>query len=286
MLYNKIKEKIPEYIKLLSEDFNKNQEYADAFSRIFLDGYSIEKLITKDKLIIDFFNWNLNKPLPYNSTAICINNASSLEFNYKILNNVNQNDLYTFFSKKEFESLEMANQSNLNSYFYVFEKDFSKKMDLFILGNLIDYKKVKNIYIKNISTNFSLVFNTRKEYKKLEVIESYTYPTFQILDENNTINLFGHTDLSKLLFMPATIFTHFYAYYNLFSYTEKMQIVKVESLKNEPIIIFNKNSNTYEISNSSGTLMKLNKFIFLTTELFIHYFNLFEAWLISAIGHY
>ncbi len=283
--YKEITNNIPTYIKLLSEDFENNEHYAFIFSKLFLNDYSLKKFIVEDRVITDFYNYDSNKPVPYDPSQNAIKKIDNINFDFKILKNINPSEVYYFFSKKEFLTLEDAKENKTDAY-YIFENNFSKKLDEFFLSYLPDYKKTakKNIYEKKISDEYFLIFDIKKEYKKLESIESYTYPNFYLIKNGHIVKLFYATDIFDLLFLPANSFLQFYTYYNKVILNDKNEIIEIRRTSyDEPIIYHNLITNKYEVTNRFDTLTELNKFIFITTELFLHYFRIFEKWLINTI---
>jgi hypothetical protein len=274
-----IRECMPQYIQMLSDDFDKNQEYADLFSNLFLDGYPIKKLITEDKIITDFNIWDLkNSTMNYNGTINPIDKLDSIDFQFKHISNDGINDLYKFFEKKEFKDLEKA-QKNFNSIlYYVYTSDFEKKVDYFFLSNLDDYTKIGKESVKRVNNDVSLIFDWEKKLHSFNSIEQYLLPDLIFKIKDYQEYLFSQTDLTKLLFMPNNSFFAFYFNsYNLG--TNNLQIIDISVKDDEPVLYKSSTEkNKYIITNSYENLSRYNKFIYLHTELTIHYLKILEKW--------
>ncbi|UAY53251.1 hypothetical protein [Ferruginibacter albus] len=278
-----IEDNIHAYIDMLVKDFDENLPHAEAFNEVFLNGYSIKKLIKQDKKIFSFYDWDFNVPLPYDPLINGIQKIEDQNLNFEILSKFPIENLYYFFDKRIYNSEIEAISNFPTEYFFIDFDNFKKKLDDLFLNFFSDYDCSKKKFKKKINEKFSFVLSPRK-ISSNSLIENYIFPEFYV--ENNTgfSIVIENTDVLNLLFMPSYSFHQFYSYYNKFLINENHQIISVRRLNDEPHIYHDNLSNKYIISNHEEKIKNFNTFIFLSLELTVHYMKIFEQWLAKVIN--
>jgi hypothetical protein len=149
------------------------------------------------------------------------------------------------------------------------------------------YKKINNdIYEKKVTSDYSLIFDCTKKHRNLTGPGDYTYPLFfvKFKEEHHQLFLLNVDLLTVTLISPREAFSEFRVYYDATNYGGEAGPNVSNSLnKNEPVVEYDSLSNQYIVTNTEISLKLFNKFIYLSTELFVHYFKIFEEWLIKCL---
>ncbi|MDX1936397.1 MAG: hypothetical protein SFU21_04755 [Flavihumibacter sp.] len=281
-----ITQKVPDYLAALRSDFEENPEYADAFSFLFLNGYPIKKMIFEDLTITDIGSSVLNKPMPYDNTSVFpLKKIGQMPDFIKNNSTSNKSFFNTFLHKHEFDVLEDANNfRNSQAYFLIDKKRFKKQMDTYFLKSFPDYKKCDkaNIFIKNISDIFTLYYDTRTGQLTNEYIQHYRFPLFTLEINSMPTTFLFETGANDLLFMIGGPFDYFLFHYNSY-FTDEVGNCRHSFLNDEPIVVHNKFTEKYEVRNSEDLTLRVNKYIETSLELYLHYFRIFEKWLIGVL---
>lgn len=282
-----ITQKVPDYLAALRSDFEENPEYADAFSFLFLNGYPIKKMIFEDLTITDIGSSVLNKPMPYDYEAIYpLRRISQMPDLIKKSIALKKESLEAFLSQEDFDTLEEANELRDSIVYFIFDKKrFKKKMDTYFLRNFPDYKKSDraNEFVKNISETFYLYYDTKTGQLTKENIENYRFPLFTLGIKNSIPTTFlPETGANGLLFMANSPFDYLGFHYESY-FTDEEGICRNRFLNDEPIVVHNKFTDKYQVRNSEDLTLRVNKYIETSLELYLHYFRIFEKWLIGVL---
>lgn len=285
--YSEIIKRIPEYLDALKNDFGRNKEYAETFSFLFLNGYPLCQLLFENKVITNFGPSPLSKPIPFNPKEVYpLLRVDQINLPLKKVK-PDPNDLNKFLSSQEYETFEQARKGlSTTFYFLIDKKKFKKKMDAYLLSHLPDYRKTgqSGIYEKIISAEYSLFFDTNTEQKKIENIESYKPPIFSLKSKfSGVTTFFNGMDSHSLLFIGGGTFDYFYSHYTSYFIDHDGYYCAKYSTE-EPIIFHNKTKNVFEIKNSEEITKRVNKYVNICLELYLHYFRVFENWLIYTLN--
>lgn len=144
------------------------------------------------------------------------------------------------------------------------------------LGTSIFRKKIKDgWYLKITPWNSNL---------KSTGIEEYLFPDVSIEINGDDYYCFSVPDLRSLVFLPGTTFTFFYIESHSMDKNGDV-ITNVVRKRDEPVIYENKAASKfkYTTSNSYDKLELYNKYIYLSLELYCHYFRLFEKFIHDSV---
>jgi hypothetical protein len=178
--------------------------------------------------------------------------------------------LYYFFTNYVYKSIEQLREDD-NRYFYLCQDDYVTKLDALFTDTIIGYSKnKKNLFTKKITSNCSLIIDANKKREHFEDVQIYSYPSFYWEFDNKSFPFSNYNDPSVLLFNQLSSFVLFF-YGNL----------NLRNRTGEPVIYHYEQTGEYVLTNTHLNLERFNKFILLTTELLIHYFKIFENWVIN-----
>jgi len=274
-----INSKANDYKQYLLQDLKKNTVFAKIVDLLFFPlNSNIEEWLEWTE-VRSFYQYKFKGD--HFITRICnrkeIDNIPSL----RISNNIST---YTIFSFLKCDTYEEAMKKYPMFYYFV-QKDFDKIIDKFIFDRLADYKpETRTVYKKRVSENIDLTLNTYREHIQLRGISAYTFPSLAInIKGQENINL-GTIDVRNLLFLPESSFIFFYMDSHNYTIDENSFIFQNITRKDdEPVIYHLEDEQKYMISNTRENIDRYNKYIEAVLELSIHYFSLFEKWLIKTL---
>lgn len=276
---------IEEYKIELLKDFKAHPSFRNlANSILYFNSLSIEEWVKgikgKNFRIYETANRVNNTPVVYD-----IEDVKKEEWKWHFFE-PNIDEPYIFFEKREYESFDEVKKKN-PGFYYVFNRNFFKKVDEVLMGAFRDFEmdeQNKTVYTKRLSKDHVLKLACNYEkYISSSGINEYVFPTVSLLFNGNEYHFFTVTDVREMFFLSGTSFLFFYIESNDLIFNEANQLVGTTRKYNEPQVYHNAESNKYIVTNSYKKLPYYNKYIYLILELHIHYFRVFENWIINSI---
>ena len=266
--FNKnLTETINQYKEMLINDFMTNSDFEKLASAMcFNNKIRVKEWIAELELENFEKRKSIGKYHQFKRDLLNFMDVDVIQHRFVYVN-IEKYDAYSFFEKYEFDSYSelLAGKTN---YFYLCNKEFVKKIDNIFIESLVGYSKSKKyIFSKQLATGFSLKIDTHKSRKHFETIENYTFPTIYIEFKNAKYFFANEIDTFTFFFMGVGSYLYFF-------YGNRQSSKSTD----EPVVYHQEESNKYILTNSYENLERFNKFIYLNTELFIHYFKIFEKW--------
>ncbi len=270
------------YLKFLLEDIKKNSRAANLISGLFLPNtISIEKWVTNILPGKNFLDYQ--PKLDFQGFFPTVQKVQEVNHNFFYYTGEDVKDLYCFFSKIECASYEEVQEKFPQSY-YVFNLRFFTKVNNLIFNSLKEYEfsKDRKAYIKKIASTIFIKLKPYNNFNKHSGINEYLFPQIIIEIDRKNYYFFREGDLRHFLFLPGLSFMFFYLESNTVTFND-MGVMKVEKKNDEPIVYYKEESKQYTITNRYEKLKLYNKYIFILLDLYIHYFRVFEKWLIGQL---
>lgn len=192
-------------------------------------------------------------------------------------------NLYTFFSYRSFSSYEEMERSYPRSYYVFDNPQYFNKIKAYVRSALKDYTLAKQgswkCLTKKISDRITINLLFANPINKHSEVYDYHFPFVQLEIDGYRVPII-EADPRLLLLMDRGSFTFFYIERNVFKYDEELkQVTSVIPKREYPV--YYQEDDKYIVSNSHEKLETYNKFIYITLELFNHYYFVFEKWLID-----
>jgi len=270
------------YLELLIQEFKYSTEIFELMQKLFFPKMSRDEIFHRYSNI-ELVNLNYFKHIE-TSTYCSFEDLDSIDYKFRYVR-PDYEDQYKFFDKQEFSSLEQANASYQGGYFFTKEK-FKKIYDEFLLSCLVGFEKRKgksSVYLKQLGDGITMVLDLKREDAAFIALPTYTFPDLRVRTAEKEHGVIDRTDLASFLLLPSPSFSFFYANSNEFFCNEDGQVIRVSQKKGEPLIYHDERAGIFTISNSLKNLERFNKYIYMVTELFVHYYNFFEIWLGNQI---
>lgn len=271
------------YKACLLEDFSRNPLFAKLASDMsgtdapsikdWVEGVQGKKIFYEEKS--ETFHY-------HDITPDAVKNIEYRPFYYPEF--TEDNDPYRFFSYRIFDSYEAMERDYPREYYIFDYPDFFDKVESLIHSTLKDYKPMKQKHIKKCFTKKIneririnlLLFSNVNKYSD---VAAYSFPFVQLDIDGVTFPIIT-ADPQFLLLLNRVSFIFFYFEQNIFENREILnQNFKMTRKTDQPV--YYKEGDKFIVSNSIEKLEKYNKFIYMTMELFSHYFGVFEKWLIK-----
>ncbi len=254
---------IEEFRKLLINDFEVNK---DLLNLIQLINFKLE---------FNFIDW-LKDPNEIHISRVCrqetleVPAITAIDYQFKYIE-FEKVDNYYFFDKKEFESIELARELKELKRYIMVEKHY-KKVNKLIFDSLKGYKrKSENRFIKTFDENFGLEIYIDLPNKIDNDIQNYRLPTIYVLINGEQFNVqnLNSKKYRYYLFYCNDLICHFFAKYDYITN------------RAEPSIYFIEETGKYMVSNSVENLAAFNKYILFWVEIFVHYHQIFEKFVVE-----
>ena len=270
-----VRETIGHYKTMLLENFEKQKKYIDTFSSLFCPGFDYSDIL--NNIYPTGF-----RHYEYKGNPISIKPL----INFKVLDDIDytwnlEEDYHRFFLKKEYLTYEEA-LDNFPLDYYFQDRNTIKKIDEFLISNLDGFnRKTKDSYEKEIWKNTFLKFNCAPYKRRRLSLQIYHFPSLSIIVDGQEFEIFEKTDLTKLLLNGVSTFHFFYMQSVEIAYDQNGNLKAPWPKTDEPVIY--SSGEKFIVSNSYENLRRFNKYIFIITDLFDHYFRIFTDWLINIL---
>ena len=274
---NFIKKNINSYRDLLIKDLDENKEFARVVNKLYFPSFDMSQLkLRLENLEIDSFD---NFSVTPNEKYCDLSDIGEIEYNPTNIN-FDENP-YMFFSYLEFNNYKDV-EANFPTSYYVFSKDyFIKNVDILVLNGLNEYESDGQKFYKEVTKGVWLEVFFKRKQANFFSISDYYFPQIKIKFENTSYSFCEKTDLQMLLFLPTNSFYTFYSESILVFKDDLGRLIGNKIKDSEPVVYHFKEEEKYVITNSYEKLSKYNKYILITSNLFIHYFQIFERWVYS-----
>jgi hypothetical protein len=263
-------ETIGVYIQMLQSDFEIYPEFEKLATAICFNNKISAKEWMKGVEAISFEE-KIAIPPHFTPEVLRFHDMDVINHEYKYIETKNYN-LYSFYTRFMYNSMEELRADD-NRYYYLCHNDFVTSLDKLFTDHLVGYSKTgKNIFTKSIQPGISLKINASKKRGHFETMENYYFPNMY-LEFNKVKYLISGSPFDVLTFfiMGTFSFTHFF-HLNL----------QLNNREGEPKIYYSDEIDGYVLSNSVENLERFNKFIFLSAELYVHYYKVLEQWAITV----
>lgn len=265
--FNKcIEDAISGYREMLLTDFEQHPDFERLAAALCFNGlFNISEYVLNLE-IQDFESRRYIEKILPSIEMLKFGDVDKINHNYQHVR-PQEFDQYYFFDRQEYNSYEELSEK-FSGYFYLCNKDFVSRLDDLFIKQLAGYNKRKGYFFeKKIGKGASLIIDARKSRKHFETIEDYKFPGIYLELNNEKYFFTNEFDSFSFFFIAAN------SYINFFYKNRRMA-----KSSDEPVVYQDADSDKYILTNSLENLTRFNKYIFLNTDLFCHYFSVFEKW--------
>jgi len=266
------------YHKLLMEDFENSQNYAELVNKLFYSNFSFQEFLEwyKEMDIVDFDEFILKGGRSKIPECCKLEDLNVSGYKYEYIKDIKIKK-YQFFSEERYPSVEAARASFPRPYFAI-RKDFVEYFDDLIFSSLSSFKRNNqpSQVEKELFEGVSIVFDKKRNDMYFSALQDYVFPdvSFKINGKLFKCNL--KTDLKSFVFCDNS-FSFFDAQYISYTKNEHQRLI-LHYKTGEPVIYHFAEENYFMVSNSDTIFYNGNDFILLVAELFLHYYTVFEKW--------
>lgn len=274
---NVISDNINSYKQKVLEVLNSNPILNEIVSKICFGDNSNQLNDYIKKLNVDGFNiknYISNHELKFN--GLKFSDIDKIKYNFNFIN-PELYDKYFIFKKEEFESYQDLVNA-FDGFFFRNHKNFVNKIDSLILTRIEGFKRVKgSLFQKKITEDINLIIDARKSQRpSMQTIEDYAFPLIYLFYKNQRYYFNENNSFDALSFL----FVNSIHSYLVFFYRNR----KIAKEKEEPIVYKDELTGKYILTNSLENLERFNKYIFIISELYLHFFKIFDEWVFENIS--